>query len=176
MYEGLDDELRQMDERERESRMVVEGVQLDDPISSLALQSLTVARTSTSLREGHTMMVKNHVGCLLIVEDEKLVGILTERDIISRFVGKGLVMEEVTVDQFMTANPNTLHMDDPIAFALNRMYDRGYRHVPVLDDEKKPIGFVSSRDIINHIGKSLEKEVLNLPPLPRRDGGERFGG
>lgn len=176
MYEGLDDELRQMDERERESRMVVEGVQLDDPISSLALQSLTVTRTSTSLREGHTMMVKNHVGCLLIVEDEKLVGILTERDIISRFVGKGLVMEDVTVDQFMTANPNTLHMDDPIAFALNRMYDRGYRHVPVLDDEKKPIGFVSSRDIINHIGKSLEKEVLNLPPLPRRDGGERFGG
>lgn len=176
MYEGLDDELRQMDERERESRLVVEGVQLDDPISSLALQNLTVAQTSTSLREGHTMMVKNHVGCLLIVEDEKLVGILTERDIISRFVGKGLIMEEVPVDQFMTANPNTLHMDDPIAFALNRMYDRGYRHVPVLDDEKKPVGFVSSRDIINHIGKSLEKEVLNLPPLPRRKGGERFGG
>lgn len=176
MFDGIDDELQQMDEREEESRTVVEGIQLDDPISSLTLQSLTVAQPSTSLREGHTMMVKNHVGCLLVEENDKLVGILTERDIISRFVGTGANMEEVTVSQYMTANPNTLHMDDPIAFALNRMYDRGYRHVPIMDDKKRPVGFVSMRDIINHIGKSLEKEVLNLPPMPRRDGGERFGG
>jgi CBS domain-containing protein len=56
------------------------------------------------------------------------------------------------------------------------MFEHGYRHVPVVDEGKKPVAFVSIRDIVNHLAAFYQKEILNLPPRPVRKGDSREGG
>ena len=176
MYEELDDEFQQMDEREVDAPPLVEAVHLDDPISSLSLQSLTVATPATTLNEAIKLMDTNNVGCLLIEDGGHLVGIFTERDVIRRVVGKGFDHAETTVGEHMTVEPDTLRMEDPIAFALNRMFEQGYRHIPIVDAQSRPSGFVSIRDIVNHLAAYYQKEILNLPPRPVRKIDQREGG
>ena len=172
----LDDELQQMDEREQETPELVEAVHLDDPLSSLKLQHLELVKPTTTIKEAIDLLSRYNIGCLLVEEEGRLVGVLTERDIIRRVVGKGLNHAEVTVAEYMTKNPDTLRREDPIAFALNRMYERGYRHVPLVDSVGRATGFVSIRDIVNHLAAYYQKEILNLPPRPVRTAHPREGG
>lgn len=176
MLEGFDDELQQMDEREEEAPTLVEAVHLDDPLSSLDLQPLTLVNRATSIKEVVALMIKNHVGCVLVEDNGRLVGILTERDLIRRVMGKGLDHSKATVGEHMTGDPEFLQMDDSVAHALNHMYDRGYRHVPIVNEKQQPKGFVSMRDIVNHLALFYQKEILNLPHRPVREASEREGG
>jgi CBS domain-containing protein len=176
MYDNLDDELQQMEEREQDTPTLVAAVHLDDPISSLDLQSLCVVEPHATMRDALALLDENNVGCLLVREGERLIGIFTERDILRRVVGKGLDHTNTTVGEHMTREPDTLRMDDPIAFALNRMVEHGYRHIPIVDEAKRPVAFVSIRDIVNHLATFYQKEILNLPPRPVRKGDHREGG
>ena len=176
MYEALDDEFQQMDEREEEAAALVEAVHLDDPISTLVLQPLAIVHPSSTMEEALKLLVENNVGCLLVEEGGHLVGIFTERDMIRRVVGKGLDYRKATIGEYMTPKPDSLRMGDRIAHALNHMYDRGYRHVPIVDSHKKPVAFVSIRDIVNHLATFYAKEILNVPPSPTRKVAHREGG
>lgn len=176
MHEGLDDELQQMEEREQEAPALVTAVHLDDPIGSLDLQPLVVVNPSTTLLEAVQLLDEHNIGCLLVEQNGVLQGIFTERDVIRRVVGKGYDHGTITVGEHMTPEPDTLQMDDPIAFALNFMFEHGYRHVPIVDEGNKPVAFVSIRDIVNHLAVYYQKEILNLPPRPVRKGDFREGG
>ncbi|MCK4579579.1 MAG: CBS domain-containing protein, partial [Candidatus Marinimicrobia bacterium] len=149
---------------------------LDDPLSSLDLQPLTVVKKTTTIKDAVGLMMKNKVGCVLVTESGKLVGILTERDLIRRVMGRGLDHSAETTGSHMTGHPEYLRMEDSVAHALNHMYDRGYRHVPIVDEDKKPEGFVSMRDIVYHLAAFYEKDILNLPPRPVRKASAREGG
>ncbi|MEE9463958.1 MAG: CBS domain-containing protein [Candidatus Neomarinimicrobiota bacterium] len=176
MAEGFDDELQQMKEREAEPLSLVDAVHLEDPLSSLELQPLSLANRGTSIKEVVALMIRNHVGCVLVEDGGRLAGILTERDLIRRVMGKGLDHSRATAGEHMTADPEFLHMDDSVAHALNHLYDRGYRHVPVVNEKHQPLAFISMRDIVNHLAAFYRKEILNLPPRPVREASEREGG
>lgn len=176
MHEGLDDELQQMEEREQDAPALVAAVHLDDPIRSLDLQPLVVVNPSTTLSEAVSLLDHHNVGCLLVEHNGVLEGIFTERDVIRRVVGKGYDHSNITIGDYMTREPDTLQSDDPIAFALNFMFEHGYRHVPIVDEGKKPVAFISIRDIVNHLAAYYQKEILNLPPRPVRKGDSREGG
>ena len=75
----------------------------------------------------------------------------------------------------MTKNPDVLHLQDPIAFALNKMISGGYRHIPIVDKENKPIGVITMQDIINSLGDYFFDDIVNLPPTPLRDQTQREG-
>ena len=104
---------------------------------------------------------------MLIVDNSELVGILTERDILLKVTGKGYDFELETVDEFMTKDPEYLTQDDPIAYALNKMYVGGFRHVPIVNDGLLPIGLISISDIITTIADYFSREIINLPPINR---------
>ena len=72
-----------------------------------------------------------------------------------------------TVEEFMTADPEYLSPEDPLAYALNKMHIGGFRHVPVVDDELHPQGLISITDIISTIADYFSREIINLPPLDR---------
>lgn len=176
MSEGLDDELQQMDEREQDAPELVEAVQLDDPISSLKMQQLSLVQPETPMTAALDQLNNDNVGCLLVEEKGKLVGIFTERDVLRRVVNRGLDYSKAVVGDYMTPKPDTLRMEDSIAHALNHMYDRGYRHIPIIDASRKPVGFVSIRDVVNHLALFFKKEILNVPPKPVRSMADREGG
>ncbi|MEE9465483.1 MAG: CBS domain-containing protein [Candidatus Neomarinimicrobiota bacterium] len=167
MFDGIDDELRQMDEREQESPELKRAVQLEDPISALELGTPITVRSSTSVQEAFNLMAENDIGCLLVTDDDgKLLGIITERDMLRKACGACEKMAELHVGNYMTESPDTLQSEDPMAFALNRMCEHHYRHVPIVDDELAATGVVSMRDVVRHVGLCFHKEISNLPPEP----------
>ena len=85
-----------------------------------------------------------------MVDGGKLVGILSERDLLVKVVGHHSDFSKLAVEPFMTPNPETVSTKDTLAFALHKMDGGGYRHLPVLKDGK-PHGVISVRDMLRHI-------------------------
>ena len=102
------------------------------------------------------IMQKNRIGCVCVVEDDKLTGIITERDILIRVIGCDCNIDNVTVEEVMTPTPEYLFQDDEIAFAMNRMHVGGFRHVPLTDLQGRPTGIISVKDIVAHLISNLE--------------------
>ena len=71
------------------------------------------------------------------------------------------------VSEFMTPNPETVEIDAQIAYALQRMYVGGYRHLAVTS-QGRVIGVISIRDILKYLAESFPEELLNLPPRPHQ--------
>ena len=158
-YEGLESD-------DEESEMS-EAVKIQDPISSLGLQPPLVVELGTNMKNALNSLQQEKQNCLLITENNKLKGILTERDILLKVTGKGFDLDLVTVDEFMTEDPEYLSPEDPLAYALNKMHIGGFRHVPIVDDLIKPVGLISISNIISTIADYFSMEIINLPPLER---------
>lgn len=170
MSELLDDELRQMDERESERKMEIEqAVSVKDPIHTLELGEMVTVDEKTDLSTVIDTFRSKGVACVLVTSNDKLTGIFTERDMTFKLVGRGLNLAKEKVLDYMTPSPESLKMDDPIAFALNRMTDGGFRHVPIIDDRNRPVAVVAILDIIRHLASYYSDEVFNLPPEPLRE-------
>ena len=146
---------------------IKEAVRIQDPISSLGLESPLTAEIGTNLKNALKQLQKEKQNCLLIVKNGSLRGILTERDILLKVTGKGFDLDLVTVDEFMTESPEYLSSEDPLAYALNKMHIGGFRHVPILNDNLQPVGLISIADIISTIADYFSREIINLPPLDR---------
>jgi CBS domain-containing protein len=74
------------------------------------------------------------------------------------------------------SNPETLQVDDPIAYALNKMHVFGIRHIPMLGSDNKILGLVSVKDVIAHIGNYYADQIVNLPSQPDRKALDRPEG
>lgn len=91
----------------------------------------------------------------VFVEDNgKLVGVLTERDVVSRVLAAGLDLG-APIAEYMTRDPETLKADDDIAYAINKMAVGGYRNVPIVDDSGKLVSALSVRDVVAHLAEVL---------------------
>jgi CBS domain-containing protein len=110
-------------------------------------------------------MRQANIGCVLVCEGCRLVGIFTERDLLRRVlaVGKSL---SLPVSEVMTADPVTVQTKDPIAVVVRRMEEGGYRHLPVLDQRQKPVGVLSVKRVVRYLVEHFPATVYNLPPDP----------
>ncbi len=153
---------------ERVAERAVLGVGfLDQPIHNLpGLQPPIALSGDASVRRAIDTMNEARVGCILVVEGERLVGVFTERDVLTRVAGTGLDLDGTPLRDLMTPDPECLTLDDGIAYALNRMSVGGFRHVPLIDADGRPTGAVSMRHIVDFIVDLFPREVLNLPPTP----------
>jgi CBS domain-containing protein len=140
-----------------------------EPIRSLHLRSGHVAiPQGTTIGQAARIMKEHRVGCVLVEDGGKLIGIFTERDILTKLVGTGYDPAKVAVDSVMTRDPETLTPEDPIAFALQRMSVGGYRHIPLVDSRGHPVGILSVKDIVDYLAEHFPEEILNIPPEPGR--------
>ncbi len=140
-----------------------------EPIKSLHRRAGRVTvPPGTTIGQAARIMKEYRVGCVLVEDAGKLVGIFTERDILAKLVGTGYDPATVAVDGVMTRNPETLTPDDPIAFALQRMSVGGFRHVPLVDSEGGSVGILSVKDIVDYLAEHFPEEILNIPPEPGR--------
>jgi CBS domain-containing protein len=103
----------------------------------------------TRVGEVLDLLVANRIGCVLVVEGEKLAGIFSERDALLRLGGDAPKLDAPVAD-FMTPNPEALEIDAKIVFALHKMDVGHYRHVPVLE-KGRVRGIISVRDILRYI-------------------------
>ena len=177
MSEEMDEEVCIMDERVAENNVRLElAVSINEPIEKILYNEPVIVKKNTVISDVVNLLIENDVSCVLIVENNKLEGIFTERDVVRKLVyGKHDFTKEV-VGSFMTRNPETLSPSAPIAYALNKMAAGGYRHIPLVDEADKPIGYLSIKDIIEHLADYYSNEILNLPPEPDFEQTSRDGG
>lgn len=149
--------------------MDLERALVHEPIRTLELRpAITVPEDSTLAAAVQTLQAE-HIGCVLVTgAGGQLVGIFTERDLLTRVVGRDLDWSREQVGAYMTAGPETLRPEDPIAWALHFMHLGGYRHVPLVDAAGRAVGVVSVKDVVDLIVELFPAAVLNLPPSPRR--------
>ena len=121
----------------------------DRPVRSvMQRRKLLKAPPQTFVSKAAKLMATKNVGAVMVVDDERLVGIFTERDIVVRVVAPGLDARTTRLAEVMTAGPQTIDPDQPFGYALHVMHEKGFRHLPVVEDGK-PIGIVSSRSAMD---------------------------
>jgi CBS domain-containing protein len=126
-----------------------------DVISDQILQKVTPRDT---VRQAARLMREKKIAAVLVMEGERLVGIVTERDMTVRVVAAGLDADTTPVGEMMTADPDTLAPRDTASDALRMMKSRNYRHLPVVDGGTV-VGMVSVRDLYAVYNGELEQDL-----------------
>jgi CBS domain-containing protein len=129
---------------------------------------VAVVEHNSSVLDALEFKKQKHMGSVMITLEGRLCGIFTERDVLNRVLGGEPNLWELPVQEVMTPDPEVLHEDNSVAWALNRMAVGGFRHVPAVDDERRPVGMVSVRDIVEVIAGLFPEEIYNLPPEPTK--------
>ena len=106
---------------------------------------LVTASESTTVAEAARLMNAARVGAILVLRKERLVGIFTERDALTRVLAVGRDPVHTKLSQVMTAKPDSMPPDKPFGHALIAMHEHGYRHMPIVENGR-PVGVVSMRD------------------------------
>ena len=133
--------------------------------SELCRKQVVVASRSTPLDEVARLMRKNHVGCVVVLEDgdgNLPVGIVTDRDLVVEVIAAGLDARTVTAAEVMTTSPAVTREGDDVFWALKTMRDRGIRRLPVVDDAGALKGIVALDDLMEHVGVALGDIVQAL--------------
>jgi CBS domain-containing protein len=160
--------------RDREEQRLGEAI-LGAPIRALDPRPPVTVPESATIRDAIRLMLEREIGAVLVVRDGRAIGIFTERDLLRR-VGTSGVDQGRPLGEVMTPDPETLGLDDGIAFALNRMIVGGYRHIPIVDDAGAPLAVLSLREVVAFVVSLLPGRVLNLPPEPRHEVRSADGG
>ena len=103
---------------------------MEDDLNQLEQEFLSVS-PDTSAIDVVERMRTSRVGCALVLDEGKLVGIFTERDLLNKLTGKKASSQDTPVKELMSVNPEALHETDSVAMALNKMSMGRYRHIPV---------------------------------------------
>jgi CBS domain-containing protein len=111
-------------------------------------RKLLLAAPDTTVRAAAELMATRGVGAVLVVENQQLLGIFTERDVVFRVVARGLDTATTRIHDVMTPEPKTIEPDRPFGRAMLVMHEHGFRHLPVVD-HGVPIGIVSSRSALD---------------------------
>jgi CBS domain-containing protein len=121
-----------------------------------------------------TVMRQEGVGCVLVCAGGAVIGIFTERDLMRRVLAEGKSLT-LPVGQCMTPAPVSVRAKDPIALAVRRMEEGGYRHLPVVDEKGRPVGVLSVKRIVHYLVEHFPATIYNLPPDPGVVPQEREG-
>lgn len=143
----------------------LEGALLNDAVNLLAPSEPICLPATATVHEAITKMLANRRAAVVIVDgDGRLIGIFTERDVLTRVVGQSRDVQGTTLAEVMTRDPEALSPQDRICFAVNRMNNAGYRTVPLVDAERRPIGIVTVSDVVKWLAEIFPEAVLNLRP------------
>lgn len=102
----------------------------------------------TTVSEAAKLMAKKKTGAIMVVEQERLVGIFTERDALFRVIARGREATTTRLLDVMTPDPKTVGPRMTYGYALVMMQENGFRHAPVVEDGK-PIGIIGSRNALD---------------------------
>ena len=133
-------------------------------ISTLLAQKgpqIFVVPVNATVAETVNEMNSHKVGCIMVLDGDDLVGVFTERDVLSRVVAAGLPATTTPVSQVMTSPVESVRPDMSIDEAMTTITEKRHRHLPVMD-EGKLIGLISIGDITRWLVQTHQNEAQNL--------------
>jgi len=132
-----------------ESTQVVSESDLTIPISAIRMTRPRTVAPMQTVRDAVAAMKDDPAGAVVVMEQGRVVGIFTDRDVLKKAAARDGVLDE-PVAYYMTPDPVVLREDDQMAVALNKMGDGGFRHIPVVRDGEL-VGMVTVRDVMGWV-------------------------
>lgn len=145
-----------------------------ESVSRLNPRAPVTATAGQTAAEAAALMRDNHTGCVLVCDGGKLAGIFTERDLVLKVMAKGRPLT-TPLRECMTPQPATVQAKEPIGVALRKMQAGGYRHLPVVGEDGKPVGYITVNRIIHYLVEHFPATIYNLPPNQDEIPHEREG-
>ncbi len=142
---------------------------LRDPVSECGPRAVVSVAPETTVADAVALMREQRIGCVVVERDGRLAGIFTERDVLLRVVARQCDPARTTVGEVMTPDPEAISMQDEFAWVLNLMAAGGFRHVPVVDADGRPVAIFSVRHVVERLVDFFPQDVLTLPPHPRKN-------
>lgn len=132
-------------------------------IGSLNPVAPICVKEDASIKSVIDVLKSNRIGSVVVVDSAgKLCGIFTERDCVLKVLDTSLDFNKTAISSVMTRDPVTEVPETTIAFALNLMSHGGFRHIPIVDADKTPVGIVSVKDVVDYLVQSLTEDLLGL--------------
>ena len=129
-----------------------QSAMMTTPVAELlAGKDLLVCSPNDTVQKVVRIFQKENKNCILVYESKKLVGILSNRDLLRRVTGKTQDLSKIKVKSVMTPNPEYVKATAPIAYAVNKMALGGFRHVPVLADDGTPYSIIIIKDVLTYL-------------------------
>jgi CBS domain-containing protein len=138
-------------------------------LSQIARRAVSIRPQATVL-EASEVMVAEKIGAMAVLEGTKLVGIISERDVVSRVVAKRRDPATTLVSDVMTADVQTISEDVTGVRALELMHQGRFRHLPLVDGEGHVVGMLSLRDLLRDRVGELALKNADLVNFISTDG------
>jgi len=148
-------------DRSRLSRFV------NQRLNELPLEEPAVVSPFTPVRSAVATMQEGSRSCVLAVEEGKLAGIFTERDVLTKCMDEGFDWDQPLAAAVLTRDPRTIASNRTVAEAIMLMQQHHYRTLPVMEGGSV-VGLVRLGELVRHLAEEYPEEVLNLPPRPRQ--------
>lgn len=129
-------------------------------------EKIITIEPDATIKDAVYQLNKHKIGCLIVMEDTNIVGIISERDILGK-LGSTNVQDEihaVKISEIMTPKEKLIvgHPEDTVEYLMNIMNAEGIRHIPLVNDEGKLVCLSSIRDIIRILLKDSKSKVKYL--------------
>ncbi|HSO44685.1 MAG TPA: CBS domain-containing protein [Rhodoferax sp.] len=139
----------------------------------ICTRGVTIAFRQTSLDEAARLMRENHVGCLVVVDDmpgmRTVIGLLTDRDIVTAVVAADLAPSALRVEDVMTTDLVVAREDDSLIDLIRTMRSKGVRRVPVVGQQNELIGIVTFDDVLGILSEELDLLVATVGSEGQRE-------
>ena len=127
---------------------------LEEPLSKLVQREIVRVRTDDPVALAVRRMQSNESSAVLVMDGERLAGIITSWDIVQKVAGQREDLNAVTCAQIMTPDPILFHNDDSIVLAINKMSSGEFRHIPIVRSDR-PINVIDVSDVFRFITPRL---------------------
>ena len=148
---------------------------MNEQVSHLDLSGFCQIASGTAVRQSLANMRQNKTNVCLVTKDNELVGIFTERDVLTK-VATNPANLDVAVDEIMTPNPITVTPETSAADALWLMDAKQFRNLPVVNKNGRIVGNMTHQAVISFLAARYPVEVLNRPPRPDQFPRKQEGG
>jgi CBS domain-containing protein len=139
-------------------------------VLKLARSPAPCIEATATIREAVAAMAESNSGALVVLDNDSVAGIVSERDVVLRAVGQGLDPETTLVSKIMSSPVESVPASTPTARAVDMMTRHRFRHLAVMGDDGKLAGLVSSRDAFQEHLSYLLDQLLSLESFVCADG------
>jgi len=140
-------------------------MQVLDPVSVILKQKggrIWSIHPSATVYDAIALMADKQIGSLLVMENSRLLGMLSERDYARKVILRGRSSKDTRVDEIMISDPVTIDPDCPIDDAMRVMTENRVRHLPIIEDRGTVVGIVSIGDLVKWIITSHQETIEQL--------------
>ena len=139
-------------------------------VMKLARSPAPSVQASATIREAVGVMTETNCGALVVLDGERLAGIVSERDVVMRGVRDGLDPGATPVSEIMSSPVESVRADTPTGRAIEVMTRNRFGHLAITDAEGKVVGLLSSRDAFQEHLEYLFDQLLSLEAFVCADG------